>query len=626
MPLHAEVASTETNFNIKEQISDNRLLGLWRLLIGYRWRYGAAVLTLGISAIANTASLLLLRYIVDTLLNPEAEPVNFATLLAFAVAGFVGLSALRGAFAFFSGALAAESAEGVALRLKDYMFDHLQHLSFTYHDKMQTGELIQRSTSDIFAIQQFFSLQAIGIGRIFILFVVNFGALLWLHVPLAIFTVLVVPVVVLMSLFFFQRVSTLYEKFQEQDERVSTALQENLSGVRVVKAFARQDYEIERFEVENREKYNRGMDWLRLHSFYWPVTDILTGYQMLAGFVLGGLLVITGEGNTFSTVGGITLAGISIGTYISYMAMVAWIINPLRNLGRLIVQMTTGMVSYNRIAEIMREDWEDLGIGEEPPVKDVQGRVEFKNLNFTYREGPQTLHDISFTVEPGQTVALLGSTGSGKTTLMNVMTRFYDYEDGSITLDGVEITEFPKYSLRETIGLVEQEPFLFSASIRENITYGVHGKVSDKEVFNAARAAAVHDVIMGFPNGYDTRVGERGVTLSGGQKQRVALARTLLKNPKVLVLDDATSSVDTETESQIRDALDQMMDKRTSFIIAHRIQSVMLADLILVLDEGRIVQRGTHDELMQIEDGIYRKTYDMQAKIETDLEEEVADV
>ncbi|MEO0599218.1 MAG: ABC transporter ATP-binding protein, partial [Chloroflexota bacterium] len=322
----------------------------------------------------------------------------------------------------------------------------------------------------------------------------------------------------------------------------------------------------------------------------------------------------------------ITLAGISIGTYISYMAMVAWIINPLRNLGRLIVQMTTGMVSYNRIAEIMREDWEDLGIGEEPPVKDVQGRVEFKNLNFTYREGPQILHDISFTVEPGQTVALLGSTGSGKTTLMNVMTRFYDYEDGSITLDGVEITEFPKYSLRETIGLVEQEPFLFSASIRENITYGVHGKVSDEEVFNAARAAAVHDVIMGFPNGYDTRVGERGVTLSGGQKQRVALARTLLKNPKVLVLDDATSSVDTETESQIRDALDQMMDKRTSFIIAHRIQSVMLADLILVLDEGRIVQRGTHDELMQIEDGIYRKTYDMQAKIETDLEEEVADV
>lgn len=625
MPLHADVATTETNFNVKEHISDNRLQGLWRLLIGYRWRYGAAVLTLGISAIANTASLLLLRYIVDSLLDPAQQPANFTTLLAFAVFGFIGLSTLRGAFAFFSGALAAESAEGVALRLKDYMFDHLQHLSFSYHDKMQTGELIQRSTSDIFAIQQFFSLQAIGIGRIILLFIVNFAALLWLHVPLAIFSVLVVPVIIVMSLYFFQRVSTLYEEFQQQDERVSTALQENLSGVRVVKAFARQDYEIERFEVENKEKYNRGIKWLRLHAFYWPITDILTGYQMLAGFVLGGLLVIQGPATT-TTLAGIPLQGITIGTYISYMAMVVWIINPLRNLGRLIVQMTTGMVSYNRIAEIMREEWEDLGLGQEPPVKDIQGRVEFKNLNFTYREGPQVLHDISFTVEPGETIALLGSTGSGKTTLMNVLTRFYDYHDGSITLDGVEITDYPKYFLRETVGIVEQEPFLFSASIRENITYGIHGDVSDEAVFAAARAAAVHDVIQEFPQGYETRVGERGVTLSGGQKQRVALARTLLKNPKILILDDATSSVDTETESQIRDALDSMMDQRTSFIIAHRIQSVMLADQILVLDEGRIVQRGTHDELMAIEGGIYRQTYDMQAKIETDLEQEVADV
>ncbi|MGB7339435.1 MAG: ABC transporter ATP-binding protein [Phototrophicaceae bacterium] len=625
MPLHADVAATETNFNVKETISHQRLKGLWQLLQGYRRRYIGAIVMLGISAIANTASLLLLRYIVDTLLNPDAAPVNFTTLIAFTALAFVGLAAIQGVFAFFSGAWAAETGEGIALRVRDYMFDHLQHLSFTYHDKMQTGELIQRSTSDIFAIQQFFSGQAIGIGRIVLLFVVNFSALLWLNVPLAIISVLVVPLVIVMSLYFFKLVGDAYERFQEQDEKVSTALQENLSGVRVVKAFARQDYEIDRFEEENHKKYELGLAFMRLHALYWPITDVLTGYQMLAGFVLGALLVMTGDGNVFATIGPVTLTGISLGTFISYMALIGWIINPLRNLGRLIVQMTTGLVSYNRLVEVFEEDWEDLGLGQTAPVTDIKGNMAFNNLNFTYRDGPQVLHDISFTVEAGQTIALLGSTGSGKTSLMALLTRFYDAPEGSITLEGVDLNQYPKYFLRETIGVVEQESFLFSTTIRENITYGVHREVSDEEVFAASRAAAVHEVILEFPEGYDTKVGERGVTLSGGQKQRVALARTLLKNPKILILDDSTSSVDTETESQIREALNKMMANRTSFIIAHRIQSVMDADLILVMDKGRIIERGTHEELM-VAGGTYRRTYDMQAQIESDLEKEIASV
>lgn len=625
MPLHADVAATETNFNVKASISRNRIQGLWQLLKGYRGRYIGAIIMMGISAIANTASLLLLRYVVDTLLNRDAEPTNFLTMLVLTSLAFIGLATIQGSFAFLSGSWAAATSEGIALRLRDYMFDHLQHLTFTYHDKMQTGELIQRSTSDIFAIQQFFASQAIGIGRILLLFLVNLAALLWLDVPLALFSVMVVPIVIIMSLVFFQHISKAYEKFQEQDERVSTALQENLSGVRVVKAFARQDYEIERFEKENHEKYKLGISFMRLHAFYWPVTDVLTGYQMLAGFVLGGFLVMAGEGNVFATVGPITLTGITIGTYISYMAMLGWIINPLRNLGRLIVQMTTGMVSYNRLVEVFEEDWEVLGLDVTPPVKDIQGNITFKDLNFVYREGPQVLHDINFEVQAGQTIALLGSTGSGKTTLMALLTRFYDYDDGSILLDGVELNQYPKYFLRDTIGVVEQEPFLFSTTLRENITYGVHREVSDEEVFAATRAAAVHDVILEFPEGYATKVGERGVTLSGGQKQRVTLARTLLKNPRILILDDATSSVDTETESQIRDALNTMMDNRTSFIIAHRIQSVMDADLILVMDKGRITERGTHEELMAL-GGTYRRTYDMQAQIESDLEKEIANV
>jgi ATP-binding cassette, subfamily B, bacterial len=624
MPQHADIASTATNFNIKTSLSDNRANGLWRLLKGYRKRYISAILMLAIASIANTGSLLLLRYVIDNLLNEDVQPTNFPLMLGLTALSFVIIAIGQGVFSFLSSAWAAEAAEGIAVRLRDFMFDHLQHLSFTYHDQMQTGELIQRSTSDIFAIQKFFSSQAIGIGRVVILFTVNFVTLLFLNVPLALFTVVVVPIVFGMSLFFFYKIGKAYEVFQEQDERVSTALQENISGVRVVKAFARQDYEIERFEVENKEKFRLGMALTRWHSVYWPITDVLTGYQMLAGYVLGGLLVMAGDGNHL-TIGAVQIPGISIGTYISYMAMVNWIINPLRNLGRLIVQMTTGFVSYNRLVEVFRETWEDLGVDDVSPKADIQGDIVFHNLDFTYEQGPQVLHNMNIEVKAGQTIALLGSTGSGKTTLLSLLTRFYDYESGSITLDGIELTDYPKHFLRETVGLVEQEPFLFGTSIRENITYGLHRDVSDEEVFSAAQAAAVHDVIMEFPEGYTTKVGERGVTLSGGQKQRVALARTLLKNPKILVLDDATSSVDTETESQIREALNKLMAKRTTFIIAHRIQSVMDADMILVFDKGHIIERGTHDELMRIE-GIYYQTYRMQAQIESELEKEIASV
>jgi ATP-binding cassette, subfamily B, bacterial len=622
VPKHPAVARTEDNFDVKATISHNRLKGMWRLMTGFRQLYLGAVLTLTVSALATTGSLLLLAYLIDDVLLNQPE-FFFRTLITVALA-YVVLSLIRGYFAFLSGAWAADASEGIALRLKDFMFDHLQHLTFTYHDNMQTGELIQRSTSDINAIRLFVSEQAIGVGRILILFVVNFAALLWFNVPLAFFSVAVVPIVVIMSLFFFGKVSTAYEGFQQQDERVNNTLQENLSGVRVVKAFARQDYEIARFEKENKEKYRLGLDFMFLHSLYWPLVDVLTGVQMIGTLIVGAMMVIAGEGNPVS-LGPLTFTGISLGTYISFTAMIGWIINPMRNLGRLIVQMSTGMVSYDRVAEVFSEDWEYLGKNDKPPVAEVKGNIVVEHLNFKYDQGPEVLHDINFEVKPGQTIALLGSTGSGKTTVLSLLTRFYEYTDGSIKLEGVELKEYPRRFLRENIGVVEQEPFLFSRTIYENITYGVHRDVSEEEVFAAARAAAVHDVIQEFPNGYKTMVGERGVTLSGGQKQRVALARTLLKNPPILILDDATSSVDTQTESEIRDALGNMMVGRTSFVIAHRIQSVMNADLILVFDKGRIVQRGTHETLME-EDGIYRWTYDMQARIEDELEKEIAGV
>jgi ATP-binding cassette subfamily B protein len=302
----------------------------------------------------------------------------------------------------------------------------------------------------------------------------------------------------------------------------------------------------------------------------------------------------------------------------------------MRNLGRLIVQMSTGLVSFGRVTKIIQEDREPLTAGSVRLAADadrgqhcVRGEIAFHDVGFQYDDGSSVLRDISFACQPGQVVALLGGTGSGKTTLVNLLPRFYDYTAGSVTLDGIDLKEYPRQLLRHQIGIVEQEPFLFSRTIRENITYGVDGHVPDEEVETAAQAAAIHETIVSFPEGYNTLVGEKGVTLSGGQKQRVAIARTLLKDPCILILDDSTSSVDTETEAEIREALDNLMRGRTTFIIAHRIQSVMDADLILVLDQGRIVQRGIHEDLMQ-EEGIYRRIYEMQARIEVELQQELA--
>ena len=390
---------------------------------------------------------------------------------------------------------------------------------------------------------------------------------------------------------------------------LSTTLQENLTGVRVVKAFARQEYERDKFEGDNWEKFLRGRRLLVMHSLFWPVSDILCGFQMLGGYVLGALMAIEGT--------------ITVGTYLAYVGMVIWLIWPMRNLGRLIVQMSTGLVSFGRVEKVISEDREPLLEGAYAPPENVEGDLIFQDVGFRYDKESSALEEISFRCRPGQIVALLGPTGSGKTTLVNLLPRFYEYTSGSLTLDGVELHDYPRRFLRQQIGIVEQEPFLFSRTIRENITYGVGRHVSDTEVESAARAAAIHDTIQTFPDGYDTLVGEKGVTLSGGQKQRVAIARTLLRDPAILILDDSTSSVDTETESEIRAALERLMVGRTTFVIAHRIQSLMNADLILVLDQGRIVQRGKHEDLMA-EEGIYRRIYDMQARIEIELEKELA--
>lgn len=600
------------NFDARNALSPNRLKGLWGLMSGYRLVYFGATVGLAIAAISKTSTFLLLRYFIDTILidgDYTRLTDKLSTSLMFVAAGFLTLAFLEGGSSFISGRLAAYTAEGIALRLRNYLFDHIQRLSFTYHDKMQTGELIQRSTSDVDALRRFFADQAIGVGRIFLIFTVNFAALLNLNIKLAFLSIVVIPFIVLTSILFFRKVSKAYEAFQEQEAKLSTTLQENLTGVRVVKAFARQEYERDKFEKDNYEKYRRGKNLLLMHSSFWPLSDILCGFQMLGGFFTAAWFAINGT--------------ISVGDYMAYVGWVVWLIWPMRNLGRLIVQTSTGMVSYGRVMEVIRQDREPLEEGIVQTNEEPRGHILFDQVHFEYEEGIPTLRGISFECKPGQIVALLGPTGSGKSSLVNLLPRFYEYTSGSLKLDGRELNTYPRIFLRKHIGIVEQEPFLFSRTIKENITYGVGRDVPRQEIEAAARAAAIHDVIVSFPDGYNTLVGEKGVTLSGGQKQRVAIARTLLKNPRILILDDSTSSVDTETEVSIRNALQTLMKQRTTFVIAHRIQSVMNADLILVLDKGKIVQQGNHRELMA-QPGIYREIYDIQTRIEVELEKEIA--
>lgn len=621
-------------YDLKHTLTANRFVGLWRMATGFRSLYLVAIVVAGLAALSRSGVFYLLRYFVDDILTNEERGWQ----VPWVAAGFIGLALLQGLFTFGMGRLAAQTAEGVVRRLRNYLYDHIQRLTFTYHDRMQTGELLQRATSDVDTLRRLFQDQLIGIGRIGLLFLVNFTALVLLHGRLAVLSVLVIPVVVVASYFFFKKMETVFEAYQNQDATVSNRLQESLSGVRVVKAFARQSYEIDRFEKENWEKYRRGVRIANLHAMFWPLADILTGAQMLGGLYLGALMAINSE--------------ISVGTYVAFVGLLGGTIWPVRGMGRLVAHISTGLVSLDRVQQIIREEKEPLEDGSAVTSKRLQGALRFEDMQFRYEmpaeeqheeeekrtgltlhSGPASLRanreyvlqDIDFDVRPGQVIGLLGATGSGKSSLVHLLPRFYDYSGGRIILDGIELRAYPRGYLRSQIGIVQQEPFLFSTTVRNNITYGLGRDVSDAEVETAARAAAIHEVILTFPKGYNTLVGERGVTLSGGQKQRVTIARTLLKDPSILILDDAMSSVDTETDASIRDALRALMKGRTTFIIAHRLQSVMEADLILVMEAGRVVQRGTHRELVS-QAGIYRRMFELQAQIEADLQQEIAAV
>jgi len=584
--------------------SKNKLLSLWHLMRGYHFHYLVSTIFLSLAAFARTGMYIYLGNFIDRMLDKKLVGQEL-TLGALTFGALIALQALS---SFMSSWMANFTAENSTRRLRDHLFDHIQRLSYSYHSESKTGDLLDRATSDVDTLRRFFADQAIGVGRIVMIFIISFIAIARINLRLALVSIIIFPIVLVISLIFFKRLSKTYEAYQAQGAILSTDLQENLSGVRVVKAFARQEYEIEKFDKENREKLRLGKKFNWMHALFWPLSDIICSAQSVGSNFYAAMMVLNG--------------GITLGDFISFHGLLGWLIWPIRNLGRLIIDTSRALVSYGRIAVVLQAPEEDMTGCTYQPEEGIRGQICFDKVSFAYEKDQLVLDDVSFSCQAGMVVALLGSTGSGKTSLVNLLPRFYDVTSGQILLDGVNLNAYSRDFLRSQIGVVEQEPFLFSCSIRDNITYGVHREVSQEEIENAAREAAIHDVILSFKNGYDTLVGERGVTLSGGQKQRLAIARTLLINPRILILDDSTSSVDMETEVQIRATLESLMTNRTTFIIAHRIQSIMNADLILVFDKGKIVQMGGHEELLS-QPGIYKDIYDIQARIDSALQEEI---
>lgn len=591
----------------------SRVRSIWRFVHGYRSLYLVALLLLAVAALARSS----FAWVIKTFTDDVLLPGNYDRIPLMGLY-FLGLAAAAGLLTFLGGRLAAQTAEGVTRRLRVFLYDHLQHLPFAYHDRMQTGDLIQRSSSDVEEIRRLFAEHLMGLSRIVSMSSMAFVAMWQLSPRLALVSAIVIPISVSVSLGFWSYLARIYDLFQDQEARLSSLLQENIYGARVVRAFAREQYEIAKFERENAILLNRGRNVVRFHNVFWPSMDLILASQMVGSTLFGAWMAIDGQ--------------ISTGTYVAFTGLLGLMVGPVRHLGRIFAFITQSLVSYERVLAIINEDREPLDAGLVDMPQELAGDVRFEDVSFIYPEGtqdrpgestlPGVLHGISFHAEPGQVIAILGPTGSGKTSMMNLLPRFYAYTGGRILLDGRELTEYPRRQLRRHIGVVQQEPFLFSRSIRENITYGTFRKVSEAEIVAAAEAANIHESILDMPRGYDTVVGEQGVTLSGGQRQRVAIARTILKDPRILILDDATSAVDTSTEKAIREALRNLMRNRTTFVIAHRISSIASADRILVLDQGRIVQTGTHEELAA-QAGTYRDVFRLQTSIEAELQADI---
>jgi ATP-binding cassette subfamily B protein len=596
---------------------------LWRWTAGQRPRYLSAIAAMAVGIALLYLSPQIISVTIDGVIDHKPAAQSGLILRAIRylsgnadshalwVAGalVVLVTAISGVFTYFKGRWAAFASESIARSLRERLYDHLQHLPVSYHAAAQTGDLVQRCTSDVDTIRTFYSTQVVEIGRALLLLLTAIPILLYMDWKLALVALGMMPVIFAFSMIFFGRVQGSFKASDESEGKLTTVIQENLTGIRVVRAFARQQFEIEKFAGKNADYRRLNFRLYYVLSYYWALSDFLVFAQTSAVLFVGATRVAHGSMSV-----GVLVA------FLQYEGMVVW---PVRQLGRILTDMGKAVVSLGRVEEILAQPRESEPAHPAPlPEQPIRGEIALANVGFT-RNDKRVLDQITLNIPAGQTLAILGPSGAGKSTLINLLLRFDDYTEGSITLDGVELNQLDRKFVRSQFAVVMQEPFLFSKTLRQNIMLGRHA-ATEPEAVEAAVAAAIHDSIEAFDKKYDTLIGERGVTLSGGQRQRVAIARALLRESPILVLDDALSAVDTRTESMILDALKNRRGRRTTLVIAHRLSTLAQADRIIVLEHGRITQQGTHDQLVN-EEGLYRRLWQIQGALEEDLRSEMAE-
>ncbi|WP_336771919.1 ABC transporter ATP-binding protein [Paenibacillus sp. MMO-58] len=535
----------------------------------------------------------LLRYLIDNVIKPK--DFDKVPMLALTV---VGVVTLKGFMQFLHGFFGGRLGNRVVFRMRNACYDKLQTLSFQYYDKAKTGDLMSRLTADLEAIRQF-----IGFGFAQILNValmILFGGAMMMSIDwrLTLITLVTIPFLAFTAIRFEKRIHPAFREMRKAMSNLTTAVQENITGVRTVKSFAREPHEVDKFSKRNEQYKANQIGASSIWAKFFPSMELLANVSVVILLVAGGTMVIRGS--------------LTLGELVAFFSLIWYIIGPMWGIGFHINNYTQSKASGERIMELLNTHVHVQSIENAVEVDKevVRGHVRFENVTFNYPDKTPAVSNINIDAPPGKVVGLLGATGSGKSTIIQLMMRAYNVKTGRVTLDGIDIQNLDVQSLRSQIAPVFQETFLFSASIRTNIAYG-EKNVTDEQIIRAAKLAKAHDFIMELPLGYETIVGERGMGLSGGQKQRIAIARALLRNPRILILDDATSAVDMETEHEIQAGFKELMAGRTTFIIAHRISSLRHADEIIVLDNGHIVQRGTHDELVA-QHGPYRETYNIQ--------------
>ncbi|MCI0521261.1 MAG: ABC transporter ATP-binding protein/permease [Chloroflexi bacterium] len=579
---------------------------LGRALV-YLFNYWPTALGGGLALLAVNAANLIAPQVLRMLIDQGISALDMRQV-AWAALALVGVAVGRGVGNFLQGYWSEVTSQGVAYDLRNAIFEKLQKLSFSYHDHTQTGKLMTNITSDVELVRTFVGnglLQLISalillIGTIVILFMMNWR--------LAAVILAIVPLIMVTLATFVRRIMPVSGEVQEKLGALNTILQENIAGMRVVKAFAREEHEQSRFGKGSQELLEANMRLIKLFTSIFPMIFFIANLGVLAVVWMGGNQVIGGE--------------LTLGELVAFNGYLGFLLMPMFMMGMLGAMLSRATASARRIFEVIDAESEVHDRPGAQPLPPVRGRVVFDQVGFRYIGGEkQVLDNVTFTAEPGKTIAILGETGSGKSTIINLIPRFYDVSSGAVTIDGLDIREVTLDSLRAQIGIVLQETTLFSGTIRENIAYG-RPEASMEAVIGAAQAAQAHEFIAELPEGYDTVVGERGVGLSGGQKQRIAIARALLVDPRILILDDSTSSVDAETEYHIQQALQRLMANRTSFVIAQRISTVRDADLILLLHEGALIAQGRHEELMETSE-YYAEILESQFHVHTALVEAV---